>query len=294
MWRIQTHGGFSDARTQSLYAPGALKRGAGAARARFGRLALAGLLAATLAACASRPGDISRIPAQVGQETGKQGVFTQPVKWERTRPGCKGECPSIKVDSIVFPGNGELTELVDQGLAYMTGVDATVTHPYATIAEFEDYFWKTAGPRDSVVLAAKTVYRNRTLTSIELDTWQYLTGMAHGLSATRYLNWDNSAGKLLALGDVLRPGARDAYLAALRAAHQRWLDTNPDARHDRAAYERMWPFQPSDNFAFTDSGLVVRYNAYEIAPYSAGQPELAIPYSELADVLRPAFLPAQG
>src|SRR5690606_4493933 len=143
---------------------------------------------ALLAACAGTPSDISRIPTQVGQETSKEGVFTQPVRWERSKPGCKGECPTLKVDSIVFPGNTRLTELVDHSLAYMTGVGDQAHSSYGTIAEYEDHFWKTAAARDSTVFVAKTRYRNRSLTVIELNTMQYMTGMAHGLTATRFLN----------------------------------------------------------------------------------------------------------
>lgn len=39
-------------------------------------------------------------------------------------------------------------------------------------------------------------------------------------------------------------------------------------------------------------GLVVKYDAYTIAPYSHGQPEILIPYERLRGVLRPEFIPA--
>jgi hypothetical protein len=38
-------------------------------------------------------------------------------------------------------------------------------------------------------------------------------------------------------------------------------------------------------------GVVVKYDAYAIAPYADGQPELLIPYTVLHGILRPAFLP---
>lgn len=258
----------------------------------FQRLPLMLVAGSLLVACASRPSNISLIPDKIEQETRKEGAFTQPIKWEHTKPGCKGECPSIKLDSLVFPGNAKLSAVVDHGLAYMTGVGESAHPAYDTVAEYEAYFWKTAAPRDAAVLAAKARYRNRNLTVIELNTWQYMTGMAHGLSATRYLNWDNNAGKLLSLDNVLQAGKRDAFITALRNAHSRWLASNKDAQNDPDAYNRMWPFQPSDNFGFTDQGLVVKYNSYEIAPYSAGQPELLVPYAELSGILKPEFLPS--
>ena len=258
------------------------------------RLALLAGLSALLTACASGPKDnISLIPAdQIAAQTSKEGLFTQPVQWEREKPGCKGECPTLKVDSIVFPGVNKLSELVDHALAVMTGVSTSQPQPYDTIAQYEDYFWQTAAPRDSTLLSAKTRYRNKNLTIIELNTWQYYTGAAHGISATQFLNWDNDAGQVLGLANILQPGKHQDYIAALKQAHAQWLSTNPDAQRDPQNYERLWPFQSSDNFALTDVGVVVKYDSYQIAPYSSGQPELVIPYNNLQGILKPQYIPA--
>lgn len=260
---------------------------------RLFRNALILCSAAVLSACASGPsGNISLIPAETAAQAGKSGAFTQPLKWDHKKPGCTGDCPEIKVDSLIFPGRQKLTELVDYALATMTGVSSNQPPPYSTLAEFEAYFWKTAAPRDSVSFTARVRYSNKNLTVIELGSWQYYTGAAHGISATQFLNWDNASAKVLGLDNILLPGKRDAYVAALKQAHTQWLASNPDAKHDPATYNRLWPFKPSDNFGFTDHGLIVKYNSYEIAPYSSGQPELLIPFGALHGILKPEYLPA--
>lgn len=257
------------------------------------RTVLVAACTAALAACASGPRDnISLVPAdQIAQESSKEGLFIQPLKYQHSKPGCKGQCPQIEVDSLVFPGIPILTQLVDHALAVMTGVSTDHPQPYGTIQEYEEYFWQTAAPRDSTVFSAKARYRSKLLTVIELNSWQYYTGAAHGISATQFLNWDHTTGKVLGMADILQPGAHDRYIHALQAAHRRWLSSNPDAQRDPAAYDHLWPFQPSENFALTDAGLVVKYDSYQLAPYSFGQPELTIPYSELQNVLKPAYLP---
>ncbi|MCC2595553.1 RsiV family protein [Pusillimonas sp. MFBS29] len=257
------------------------------------RFALTAVALGVLAACTSGPSaNISRIPVEIGEQTSKEGLFTQEFKWEHTKPGCKGECPTLELNSLVFPGVPKLTELVDHALAMMTGIGTSGPAPYFTIKEYEDYFWKTAAPRDSTVMVAKARYRNRSLTVIELNTWQYQTGSAHGISATQFLNWDNNTGKVLSLDSILRPGQYDGYVAALKQAHANWLASHPDAQHDPETFNRMWPFQVSENFGFTDQGLVVKYDSYQLAPYSSGQPELVLPYSSLSGILRPEFMPA--
>lgn len=260
------------------------------ARAARGAAAIA--FSALLAACASGPKDnISLIPAQTAEQTSKDGLFTQPVKWERSKPGCKGECPKLELDSLVFPGVPRLTELIDHALATMTEVAGNTAPPYSTIAGYEEYFWKTAAPRDSTLLSARTRYRNRHITLVELNSWLYKTGAAHGMSATQFLNWDNDRQRVLGLDDVLTGGGGPAFESALRRVHEQWLRAHPDAQLDPEGFRRVWPFQPSENFGLTDGGVAVKYDSYQIAPYSSGQPELLIPYEQLRGVLRPEYLP---
>lgn len=270
---------------QALFSP--LLSPARAVRA-LGVLSLCGILAA----CASGPRDtISLIPSEIAQEASKDGLFIQPIEWAHTKPGCEGECPSISLNSLVFPGNQPLTELVDHALATMTWLDQEQAIPYFTVAEFERYFWTTAASRDVVQLRAQARYRNRNLTVLELDSGQYRTGMAHGMTGSQFINWDNRSNKVLGLDNILMPGAHPAYIQALQQAHAQWLSNNPAARDDPDTYSRIWPFQSSDNFALTDQGMVIKYQPYQIAPYSSGQPELLIPYPALHGILQPRFLP---
>ena len=264
-------------------------------RARFALPVAALALTCVLAGCASGPQDnLSLVPAQLDEQTSQQGLFTQPVKWTRERPGCKGECPVLIVDSLAFPGHPRLTGLVDHALAAMTWVDEQAPVPYDTLQEFETYYWKTAASRDEVRLTARTRYRNERLTVVELDAGVYQTGMAHGMTGSQLLNWDNAAEKALTIDSLLVPGARPAFDAALRAAHGRWLDEHAESIESRDNFDRMWPFSPSDNVGLTDTGVLVKYQPYEIAPYAWGQPELLIPYDQLRGILQPQFLPPKS
>lgn len=253
------------------------------------------LCAALLTACAGGPApNITLIPDATDELSSKDGLFAQEVKWKRSKPGCEGECPSLEVKTLVFAGNRELTQLVDHALAMMTGVNEDGPPPYEDIAGFEDYFWQVAGSRDSVLLGATLRYRSKYLTVIELDSWQYFTGAAHGIGATQFLNWDNARQVLVPLEQILVPGSRGQFNAALRRAHARWLASQPDAQADPETWNRLWPFQSSENYAFTDQGIVVKYDTYQLAPYSYGQPELLIPFNELEGVLKVDYAPLRS
>ncbi len=232
------------------------------------------------------PGAAANAPAQASD------LRTQRIQYKRTQPGCRGaECPYIDLDSVAFPDERRLTALVDESLAAMTGLDTNIVHPYRTLEEFEQYYWRTARSGENTVLRARVTRQTPSLAVVELISGVY-TGGAHGIPATRYLNWDRQAGRVLTLGDLLEPGRQPQFVEALTRAHAAWLEGNADARRDPAAYAKMWPFAPTDNVALGPDGLIVKYDVYVIAPYSHGQPELTIPYAQLRGILRPAYLPA--
>jgi hypothetical protein len=254
--------------------------------------ALAGLLL-LLAACGSTPpADIS-LASKTAPAADTGDVKVESVKWTKTKPGCKGECPKIEVDSIAFPGIPKLTELVDHVLAYMTGVDRNQRGPYETLNEYTQFFFQTAQPRDETWFKASVKDTVGDIIAIELQTGQYVTGAAHPIPATQYMNWERSKGRVLALGEAILPGRGQQYVDALKAAHARWLKTNDDYKRDPAAYDKLWPYGPSNNFALTKEGMTVKYDAYSIAPYSYGEPELQIPYKDLVGILRPEFIPTK-
>jgi hypothetical protein len=271
-------------------------RNAGARAGIWTRLATTGALAcllSVLAACGSAPpADIS-LASKSAPAADAGDVQVESVKWTRTKPACSGDCPKIDVDSVAFPGIPKLTALVDHVLAYMTGVDRNRVGSYETLNEYAQYFFQTAQPRDQTWFKASVKDTVGDIIAIELHTGQYLTGAAHPIPATQYMNWERGKQRVLALDEAILPGRGQQYVNVLKAAHAKWLKTNEDAKRDPAAYDKLWPFTPSDNFALTKEGMTVKYNAYTIAPYSYGEPELQLPYKELIGILRPEFIPGK-
>lgn len=256
------------------------------------RLLIISCVALIITGCASGPAkDISLVSRTTDAISSKDGLFVQETKKSITKPDCSGECPTLEINSLVFPGEPKLTELIDKALTAMTAIDDDRTLPYANLKEFESYYFDHAAPRDSVMLNAKTRYRTKYLTVIELSSGIYMTGAAHGMTAVQFINWDNNSESVITLESMLQPGKQRQFDAALNNAHAKWVEKNPDAQEDPDEWKRIWPYQPSDNVALTDMGLLVKYNSYEIAPYSSGQPEILIPYSQLKGIIKPEYLP---
>ena len=217
---------------------------------------------------------------------------TEPVRWEQSKPGCQGKhCPAITLDSLGFPDLPRLTVAIDQMLSSMTGVDENLSGVYGNVPGYTAYFWRTAQDGDHTWLRARLRGVVGNAVSIELDSTQQIAGAAHPIPATHFLLWNRRADKQLRLDDVLVEGRHAQYLAALRTAYGLWLKANPGYQRDPAGYAKLWPFLESDNVALTGQGLVVKYDAYTIAPYSYGQPEIVLPWATARTFVRPEFLP---
>jgi hypothetical protein len=209
----------------------------------------------------------------------------------RTKPDCSSaDCPSIKVKRLSFIGRDRFNNFLDQIMASMAEVDASNNAAFRNLGEFAAYFWKISKPGYQVVLEASVKRGDEDLVVVQLDSYIF-TGGAHGVSTTQYINWLPQTDKILSLESMLLPKKMAAFEQALKKQHAIWLKTNPQALENPAAYNKLWPFVPSDNAALLPEGLAITYDPYTIAPYSFGRPTILIPYSELVVVLRPELLP---
>ena len=209
----------------------------------------------------------------------------------RTKPDCSSkDCPSIKVKRLSFIGKDRFNNFLDQTLASMAEVDTSNNVAFRSLAEFATYFWKISKPGYQVVLEASVKRGDEELVVVQLDSYIF-TGGAHGLSTTQYINWLPKTDKILSLESMLLPKKMPAFEQALKKQHAIWLKTNAEAIQNPVAYNKLWPFVPTDNAALLSEGLALTYDPYTIAPYSFGRPTIVIPFSELKGILRPEVLP---
>lgn len=111
-------------------------------------------------------------------------------------------------------------------------------------------------------------------------------GGAHGSHIITYMNFDKATGRRLTLADVFADGYEQPLSAILLGALQDKLGLNSlDEIHDNG-FLTWTDMYPSKNFLLTPTGIKFYYNAYEIAPYSAGPTELELSYETLKDLLK--------
>ncbi|MGH8505165.1 MAG: DUF3298 domain-containing protein [Stenotrophobium sp.] len=123
------------------------------------------------------------------------------------------------------------------------------------------------------------------------------TGGAHGMPDLGFLNLDVATQHILARRDLLN--ISDARLQALieQAARQMYNLDPAQSLKDAGFFDNG--IAPTGNIGIRHNGLLFGYQSYEIAPYSAGQPQILVPYARLAPYV-PAdsplrrLLPAAG
>lgn len=218
-------------------------------------------------------------------------IASKVLTLKKTKPGCKGsECPVLNFKRLTFTGYDRFNGFLEQTLLSLALVETNRDQAFRDLTELEVYYFKTAKPRDEIALASSVKYISEEVVVVQLDSFIF-TGGAHGISTTQYLNWLPKTDRLLTLEAMLLPGKAPAFEEALKKQHALWLKKNPLAKEDPAGYNRMWPFEPSDNIALLENGLAVTYDPYRLAPYSFGKPTIYIPYRELKGILRPELLP---
>ena len=122
-----------------------------------------------------------------------------------------------------------------------------------------------------------------------LATIDYYEGGAHGINQLITFNFDMATGNLMTLADVFAPGYESQLKGILLKALKSKTGLNSLNELKEAGYLYSMDMFPSENFILNDETITFVYNPYEIAPYAVGSIELIITYSEVSQILNPAF-----
>jgi len=128
------------------------------------------------------------------------------------------------------------------------------------------------------------------LLSVRISTFSY-TGGAHPNTEVVLAVFHLSDGRELRFSDVIENEKLFSELAARYFRQSKGVQTKKDLFE--AGFFWEGEFKLPDNFAFTQDGILLFYNSYEVAPYSLGPTEYTIPWAQLKGIARKAsWMPA--
>ncbi len=142
--------------------------------------------------------------------------------------------------------------------------------------------FQDSGQKWEVKVDGDVVYESAEVICVSLQSY-IDTGGAHGNSRVTFLNFNPENGALLDQNDIINDLTKFKKIAEKAFKDQTKPKDNDETIEDFFFGEE---FQLASNIGFTEEGLVLLYNNYEIASYAQGTTEIVLPYSQIRDLLK--------
>lgn len=208
---------------------------------------------------------------------------------------CSG-CPEIKIELPIALDTRKISETVNDALKeeVISLLAYDQDQPPADIPEavtsFKKGFEKLQNefPDETVPweadIEARVSFENEELLTIGLNSYIF-TGGAHGYGSTRYLNFHKKSGRELDNSELFRNHKRFAEFAEDQFRSQQGIFPDRPINSTGFMFERNEFYLP-ENIGFTENGLKLLYNPYEVASYADGTIELLLPYNDVKRFLK--------
>ncbi|WP_298900836.1 DUF3298 and DUF4163 domain-containing protein [uncultured Psychroserpens sp.] len=131
------------------------------------------------------------------------------------------------------------------------------------------------------LIGGEVTYQSPEIITIAINS--YLdTGGAHGNTNVRFFNFDPQTGRLLTKKDLISNLSAFSKEVKRRLAEEMKTEDNPD-------FEDLFfgkDFELPESLGYSDEGLIILYNPYEIASYAQGIIEFTIPFETIDSYLK--------
>lgn len=184
---------------------------------------------------------------------------------------------AIGNEEITNPINSEIERVVSNVLQ----IEKSDTIKLQSIGESINAFnqeyetFKTNFPVSSQIWEAQidgeVLFQSSEITSISITSY-INTGGAHGILHLYFLNFNNLTGNRISNENLFTD--IDSFKNIAKTHFNK-------AIKDKEVLFDNDTFKLPENIGYTEGGLVLLYNTYEIAPYSTGIIEFTIPFSDL-------------
>lgn len=221
-----------------------------------------------------------------------RNVTFESLSLENTR--CK-ECPEVSIDVPKALGNKKLAKSINLALreeiiSKLTFDDEiNVETIQQAIESFTDGYFelKKIYPDETIgwkaTINGMITFENNELITIELRSYLF-TGGAHGYGSTNYLNFNKKRGGKIGPRELFEDREGFQKYAETQFRLQQNIPANKSINSTGFMFEKDHFYLP-ENIGFTEKGLKLLYNQYEVASYADGPIELTLPYKDVQKFL---------
>ncbi|GGG29181.1 hypothetical protein GCM10011532_10810 [Christiangramia forsetii] len=227
----------------------------------------------------------------------KKGLSFSSKTIEKRLDNCKpeqGECTFI---SMTFPvaenGTGESQNINKHIEHFLINTidyqdEGGVEKPEELAVNFIKNYKETAQEFPEYELPweatinGKVAYKDANLISLKFNT-DIFTGGAHGYRSTRYMNFNAENGVILESKDLFTSEFMEYVEKDFRKKQKIAMAENINST---GMFFENDEFHLPINIGVTAESIILHYNAYEIAPYSAGNFIMTYPRTEIEEFLK--------
>ncbi len=211
-----------------------------------------------------------------------------------TNKTCEG-CPKVDIQIPKILNKSKIGRTVETALQeeiiFMLTFDEEIEA--ATIEDAIDSFvagnaeLKARYPDEDTPWEAKVngeiAYEDHDILTVHLDSYIF-TGGAHGYNSIRFLNFDKKKGSELENWQLFKSLPEFEKFAEKKFRAQEDIPEDGPINSTGLMFENDVFYLP-ENIGFSENGLELLYNQYEVASYADGPIELTIPFKELKEYL---------
>ncbi len=205
------------------------------------------------------------------------------------------DCPKVEIAIFYFKGNTKIAETINsivkkEVITQLLYDDAgKTTSIKESINSFKNRYlelkrmYLDENLNWEASIKGTVVYENKDLLTIKLETYVF-TGGAHGNSISRFLNFDKKKGDQLENWQLFKDKEAFKNYAEIKFKIQEHISQSASINSSGFMFEDDVFYMP-ENIGFTEKGLQLLYNTYEIASYADGPISITLPYDELKSYL---------
>ena len=131
----------------------------------------------------------------------------------------------------------------------------------------------------------KITFEDSSILTIILDAYIF-TGGAHGYTSKRFLNFDKNKGVELENWQLFKDSIAFRKLAERKFRAKENIPQDKPINYTGLMFEQDSFYLP-ENIGFTEKGMKLLYNQYEVSSFADGTIELVLPYQEVQKFLKP-------
>lgn len=205
------------------------------------------------------------------------------------------DCPVVVIDIPKAAGKSRISKAINKALREEVIAQLTFDEEIK-ILEIEDAILSfTEGYLDiqemhpgeipvwEAVIKAEVTFEDPLMITIKLDSYLF-TGGAHGYASTQFLNFNKSKGIEMEDWELFNDRKDFQRFAENKFRKQENIPPNKPINSTGYMFERDTFYLP-ENIGFTQEGVKLLYNQYEVASYADGPVVLTLPYREVKKYL---------